>query len=82
MYSRGYDRGSYRGSYGDGSYAMGRGRGRYANRDSMGRYSSRGYSRAEGDMAEIVEELKGMMSDLPEDKQREVQRFVEKVERM
>ena len=62
------------------SYA--RGRGSNARRDSMGRYSSRGYSRAEGDMAEIVEELKGMMSDLPEDKQREVQRFVEKVERM
>lgn len=72
----GSDGGSYRG----GSYA--RGRGSNARRDSMGRYSSRGYSRAEGDMAEIVEELKGMMSDLPEDKQREVQRFVEKVERM
>ena len=68
------------GSMNTGSYA--RGRGRNARRDSMGRYSSRGYSRAEGDMAEIVEELKGMMSDLPEDKQREVQRFVEKVERM
>ena len=68
------------GSYRGGSYA--RGRGSNARRDSMGRYSSRGYSRAEGDMAEIVEELKGMMSDLPEDKQREVQRFVEKVERM
>lgn len=65
------------------SYAgPGRGRGSNARRDSMGRYSSRGYSRAEGDMAEIVEELKGMMSDLPEEKQREVQRFVEKVERM
>ena len=68
------------GSYRGGSYA--RGRGSNARRDSMGRYASRGYSRAEGDMAEIVEELKGMMSDLPEDKQREVQRFVEKVERM
>lgn len=85
---RGGRGGSYRyddgmmtgGSYRGGSYA--RGRGSNARRDSMGRYSSRGYSRAEGDMAEIVEELKGMMSDLPEDKQREVQRFVEKVERM
>lgn len=85
MYRRG---GSYRyddgmmtgGSYRGGSYA--RGRGSNARRDSMGRYSSRGYSRAEGDMAEIVEELRGMMGDLPEDKQREVQRFVEKVERM
>jgi hypothetical protein len=89
MYRRG---GSYRyddgmmtgGSYRGGSYARGdaRGRGSNARRDSMGRYSSRGYSRAEGDMAEIVEELKGMMSDLPEDKQREVQRFIEKVDRM
>lgn len=68
------------GSYRGGSYA--RGRGSNARRDSIGRYASRGYSRAEGDMDEIVEELRGMMGDLPEDKQREVQRFVEKVERM
>jgi hypothetical protein len=89
MYRRG---GSYRyddgmmtgGSYRGGSYARGDGRGRGSNarRDSMGRYSSRGYSRAEGDMDEIVEELRGMMGELPEDKQREVQRFIEKVERM
>ena len=86
MYRRG---GSYRyddgmmtgGSYRGGSYA--RGRGSNARRDSMGRYSSRGgYSRAEGDMAEIVEELKGMMDSLPEEKRHEVERFVEKVDRM
>jgi hypothetical protein len=85
MYRRG---GSYRyddgmmtgGSYRGGSYA--RGRGSNARRDSMGRYASRGYSRSEGDMDEIVEELRGMMGDLPEDKQREVQRFIEKVDRM
>lgn len=72
------------GSYRRGSYARGDGRGRgpRARRDAMGRYSSDGYSRAEGDMAEIVEELRGMMHDLPEEKQREVQRFVDKVERM
>lgn len=66
------------------SYAgPGRGRGSNARRDSMGRYSSRGgYSRAEGDMAEIVEELRGMMDSLPEEKQHEVQRFIEKVDRM
>ena len=80
--------GRYSGRYNDGMHSVyrggsyARGRGSNARRDSMGRYSSRGYSRAEGAMAEIVEELKGMMSDLPEDKQREVQRFVEKVERM
>lgn len=86
MYRRG---GSYRyddgmmtgGSYRGGSYA--RGRGSNARRDSMGRYASRGgYSRAEGDMAEIVEELKGMMDSLPEEKRHEVERFVEKVDRM
>ena len=49
----------------------------------MGRYSSRGgYSRAEGDMHEIVEELRGMMDSLPEEKRHEVERFVEKVDRM
>ena len=78
-YSRRYDDGMHP-IYRGGSYA--RGRGSNARRDSMGRYSSRGYSRAEGDMAEIVEELKGMMDSLPEEKKREVQRFVEKVDRM
>jgi hypothetical protein len=68
------------GYYRGGSYA--RGRGSNARRDSMGRYSSRDYSRAEGDMAEIVEELRGMMDSLPEEKRHEVERFVEKVERM
>ena len=85
---RGGRGGSYRyddgmmtgGSYRGGSYA--RGRGSNARRDSMGRYSSRGYSRAEGDMAEIVEELRGMMDSLPEEKRHEVERFVEKVDRM
>ena len=86
---RGGRGGSYRyddgmmtgGSYRGGSYA--RGRGSNARRDSMGRYSSRGgYSRAEGDMAEIVEELRGMMDSLPEEKQHGVQRFIEKVDRM
>ena len=78
-------RGRYSRRYDDGMYPMYRGsfaRGRGAKRDSMGRYSSRGYSRAEGDMAEIVDELKGMMDSLPEEKMREVQRFVDKVERM
>lgn len=89
MYRRG---GSYRyddgmmtgGSYRrGGSYARGGRRGMVNNPTGRNQYSREGgYSRAEGDMDEIVEELRGMMSDLPEDKQREVQRFVEKVERM
>ena len=72
--------GSYRRG---GSYARGGRRGMVNNPTGRNQYSREGgYSRAEGDMDEIVEELRGMMGDLPEDKQREVQRFVEKVERM
>lgn len=90
MYRRG---GSYRyddgmmtgGSYRrGGSYARGGNRrGMVTNPTGRNQYSREGgYSRAEGDMAEIVEELRGMMDDLPEDKQREVQRFIDKVDRM
>lgn len=84
-YRGGSYRGSYRGgsyrdgrSYDDGSYA--RGRGRNAKRDSMGRYSREdGYSRG-GDM---VEELRGMMEEAPDDKTRqEFQRFISKMEQM
>ena len=87
-----YRGGSYRysGDYGmmpsgnmyRGGRSYARGRGSNAKRDSMGRYSSRGYSRAEGDMEEIVDDLRGIMSDLPAEKQREVQKFIEKVEQM
>ena len=79
MYSRGYDRGSYRGSYNDGgSYAMGRGRGRYANRDSMGRYSSNdGYSRS-GSMADELRDLMNMAPD--EQTRQEMQRLIQKME--
>lgn len=53
-------------------------------RDRMGRYSSRytrGYSR-DGEMDEIVDRLRGVMADLPQEKQREVQKFITKVEQM
>lgn len=76
---------SYRGSYTQdggrnrynrgGSYA--RGRGRNVRRDSMGRYS-----RAEDDMDDMIMELREMMQDLPQEKQREVQRFIQKIEQM
>ena len=46
-------------------------------RDAMGRYSG-----AERDMDSLVSELRDMMPDLPEEKKREVQRFVQKVEQM
>ena len=78
VYPYGHDGHMVRG----GSYA--RGRGRYAKRDNRGRYSSYGggYSRAEDDMDNIVSELRDMMAILPQDKQQEVQRFIEKMDRM
>lgn len=92
---RGGRGGSYRGgSYDDGmmtggsyrrggSYARGGRRGMVNNPTGRNQYSREGgYSRAEGDMAEIVEELRGMMDSLPEEKRHEVERFVEKVDRM
>lgn len=58
-------------------------RGRYAKRDSMGRYSGKepGYSYADG-MDSLLEEMRGMMGSLPDSKRMEVQRFVERMERM
>jgi hypothetical protein len=76
-----YD-GSYRNnragrvSYNNGSYA--RGRGRIAKRDSMGRYASdSGYSQ-HGNM---VEELKEMMMDAPnEEIRREYEKIINRME--
>lgn len=60
-----------------GSYA--RGRGRYAKRDSMGRYSNEGYSR-NGD---IVNELRDLMMDAPDEQTRqEYQKVISKLEMM
>ena len=73
---------------GGGSYARRRGanqygsyaRGRYNRRDSMGRYSREsGYSR-DGGVEEMVNSIRGMMQELPENVQRDAQRFVEKLE--
>lgn len=73
---RGYSR-NYRYSR-EGSYA--RGRGRNAPRDSMGRYSREGgYSRADG-VEEMVESIRGMMQELPQEVQQDAQRFVQKLE--
>lgn len=49
-----------------GSYA--RGRGRNARRDAMGRYSSEGYSRAED---EFMDELEELMRKAPDDAKRQ-----------
>jgi hypothetical protein len=70
------------------SYAEGEGRGvshargRNTRRDSMGRYSrTNGYSYADG-MEDLLSEMRDMMGDMPEEKRREVQRFIDKMERM
>lgn len=77
-YGRSYNGRSYRGN----SYDYSRARGRNARRDSMGRYSGEGgYTNADG-IDGLVEEMRGMMNNLPDDQRREVQRFVEKMERM
>lgn len=76
-YARGGQNGSYRGGRYSGygmSYADRRGRGSDARRDSMGRYSS-----AHG----MVEDLREMMEDAPDDKTRmELDRFIRKMESM
>ena len=79
---RGGNRYAYEGGQGggnysrDGSYA----RGRNVRRDSMGRYTSRdGYSRANG-MEDLVESVRGMMGELPQELQQDAQRFVQKLE--
>lgn len=75
--------GSYRGgSYRGGGMSYARGRGRNARRDSMGRYSSeRGYSRT-GDVDEMIESIRGMMGELPQDVQRDAQKLIQKMEQM
>lgn len=74
-YSReGGDNGRY--SYDDGSYLR-NGGGSYARnrrRDSMGRYS-----RAAG-VEEMVETVRGMMQDLPQEVRQDAQRFLTKLE--
>ena len=82
-YSKNYGPMWYGRSYADGDgYRTSRARGRNTRRDSMGRYSrTGGYSYADG-MEDLLSEMREMMVDLPEEKRREVQRFVDKMERM
>ena len=69
-----YARGGRGGSRG---YSSARGRGRNVRRDSMGRYSM-----ADADMTEMIDEMRGMMDDLPEEKKMEVRKFISKMESM
>lgn len=60
------------------SYASGR---MNARRDSMGRYSRNdGYSYADG-MDALLDEMRGMLSGLPEDKRRKAERLMDELER-
>ena len=75
----GGNRYAYEGGQGGGS-SYARGRGRNARRDSMGRYTSEGgYSRADG-METLVEDIRSMMQELPQNVQQEAQKFVQKLE--
>ena len=69
-----YARGGRGGSRG---YSSARGRGRNVRRDSMGRYSM-----ADADMTEMIDEMRSMMDDLPEEKKMEVRKFISKMESM
>lgn len=86
LMDEGYSGDSHEGSYANriydgGSYARGRG----VKRDSMGRYSSdRGYSRRYAmDNASMVDELKDLMNEAPDERTRqEFERFIKKMEQM
>lgn len=73
---------NYDGDYSGTAYYDGRaydGRSYARNRDSRGRYSSR-YSM---DKSNMVQELRALMDDAPDDRTRqEFQRFISKVEQM
>lgn len=67
------------GSSREGSSSYARGRGRNARRDSRGRYSSE-YSM---DSEEMVEQLRELMQDAPDQQTRqEFQKFIQKIEQM
>ena len=80
-YSREGNRYAYEGGQGGGSSREGSyARGRNARRDSMGRYSREGgYSRTDG-MDDLVNEIRSMMQELPQNLQQDAQRFVQKLE--
>lgn len=76
-----YSRESSEGRYSrEGNSYYARGRRGNVRRDSMGRYAREGgYARADG-MEELVEEINGMMGELPQNLQQEAQKFMQKLE--
>lgn len=75
-------------------YSYARGRGRNARRDEMGRYSTdyrggrdgrggysrRDYSYADGEKAEKIEMLRGMMHEVSDDEKRTIQKIIRRME--
>ena len=71
---------SYRGT----SYrrnGMSYARGRNARRDSMGRYSREGGYSYAAEMDGIMDDLRGLMADMPADKQRRVEALMDELRR-
>ena len=77
-------RGGNRSGRGGNSMARG-GRGNRGGRNNnptgRNQYSREGYSYEDG-MEDLLSEMRSMMGELPEEKRREVERFVHKMERM
>ncbi len=77
-----HDDASYRRAYRDGTYRetqpLYEDRYDRRRRDRLGRYTDDGYSR--GDSG-LIDELRGMMGDLPANKQRELQQLIKRYER-
>lgn len=69
-----YEGGNMGGNRGGRSYARGRG----ARRDSMGRYSNEGYSYADS-MDALLDEMRGMMDQLPQEKRRKAERLIDEL---
>lgn len=74
-------RGGYRSNRGGNSMARGGRGGRNNNPMGRNQYSREGYSYEDG-MDDLLSEMRSMMGELPEEKRREVERFVHKMERM
>lgn len=70
---RSYRGRSYRGN-------MSRNRGTSMKRDSMGRYSRYDGNSYDGGVEDMVDSIRSMMNELPQEVQRDAQRFVQKLE--
>lgn len=78
---RGGNRGGGRGGNSMARGGRGGRGGRNNNPTGRNQYSREGYSYEDG-MEDLLSEMRSMMGELPEEKRREVERFVHKMERM